>query len=55
VSSKTDYLLVGEAPGGTKYRKAQQLGIPMIDEAKLMQMIGRTSQGGEGKQLDLGL
>jgi DNA ligase (NAD+) len=61
VSSKTDYLLVGEAPGGTKYRKAQQLGVPMIDEAKLMQMIRRTSQGGEGKervetkQLDLGL
>jgi DNA ligase (NAD+) len=55
VSSKTDYLLVGEAPGGTKYRKAQQLGVPVIDEAKLMQMIGRTSQGGEGEQLDLGL
>jgi DNA ligase (NAD+) len=61
VSSKTDYLLVGEAPGGTKYRKAQQLGVPMIDEAKLMQMIRRTSQGSEGKegeaakQLDLGL
>jgi DNA ligase (NAD+) len=61
VSSKTDHLLVGEAPGGTKYRKAQQLGVPMIDEAKLMQMIRRTSQGdegkerGEAKQLDLGL
>jgi DNA ligase (NAD+) len=61
VSSKTDYLLVGEAPGGTKYRKAQQLGVPMIDEAKLMQMIRPTLQGGEGeegeeaKQLDLGL
>jgi DNA ligase (NAD+) len=49
VSSQTDYLLVGEAPGGTKYRKAQQLGMPMIDEGKLMQMI-QTSQGGEGKQ-----
>jgi len=58
VSARTDYLLVGEAPGGTKYRKAQQLGVPMIDEAKLMEMIGRTSQAGEGekaKQLDLGL
>ena len=61
VSSKTDYLLVGEALGGTKYRKAQQLGVPMIDEAKLMQMIRQTLQGGEGKegeeakQLDLGL
>jgi len=61
VSAKTDYLLVGEAPGGTKYRKAQQLGVPMIDEEELMRMIGRTSQGnvtreqGEAKQLDLGL
>jgi DNA ligase (NAD+) len=55
VSSKTDYMLVGEAPGGTKYRKAQQFGVPMIDEAKLMQMIRRTLQGDEGKQLDLGL
>jgi len=58
VSSRTDYLLAGEAPGGTKYRKAQQLGVPMIDEAELMQMIGRTSQAGGGKgkearQLDL--
>jgi DNA ligase (NAD+) len=55
VSSKTDYLVVGEAPGGTKYRKAQQLGVPMIDEAKLMQMIGQTSQAGAGRQLELRL
>ena len=61
VSSKTGYLLVGEAPGGTKYRKAQQLGVPVIDEEELMRMIGRISQKGEdrgrgeAKQLDLGL
>jgi len=35
VSRKTDYLVVGEAPGGTKYRKAQQLGVPMVDEGQL--------------------
>ncbi|MBC7250846.1 MAG: NAD-dependent DNA ligase LigA [Anaerolineae bacterium] len=40
VSSKTDYLVVGESPGGTKYRKAQQLGVPMIDEAQLRAMVG---------------
>nr|HID12651.1 NAD-dependent DNA ligase LigA [Anaerolineae bacterium] len=40
VSRKTDYLVVGEAPGGTKYRKAQQLGVPMLDEARLLGMIG---------------
>jgi len=41
VTSKTDYLVVGEAPGGTKYRKAQQLDVPMIDEARLLEMIGQ--------------
>jgi DNA ligase (NAD+) len=40
VSGRTDYLLVGEAPGGTKYNKARELGVPMIGEAELMEMIG---------------
>jgi DNA ligase (NAD+) len=39
VSRKTDYLLVGESPGGSKYRKAQQLDVPMLDEVHLMEMI----------------
>jgi DNA ligase (NAD+) len=39
VSRKTDYLLVGESPGGSKYRKAQQLDVPMLDEARLLEMI----------------
>jgi DNA ligase (NAD+) len=39
VSRKTDYLLVGEAPGATKYNKARGLGVPMIGEADLLQMI----------------
>jgi DNA ligase (NAD+) len=42
VSSRTDYLVVGESPGGTKYRKAQQLDVPMIDESKLRAMIGES-------------
>ena len=41
VSSKTDYLVVGGAPGGTKYRKAQQLEVPMIDETRLLRMTGQ--------------
>jgi len=41
VSRKTDYLLAGEVPGGTKYRKAQQLEVPVIDEARLLEMIGQ--------------
>jgi DNA ligase (NAD+) len=39
VSGKTDYLLVGEAPGGTKYNKARELGVPMIGEAELLGML----------------
>jgi len=39
VSKKTDYLLVGENPGSSKYNKARSLGVPMIDEAQLRQMI----------------
>jgi len=41
VSRKTDYLVVGRDPGGTKYRRAQELGVPMIDEARLMEMVAR--------------
>jgi len=38
VSKKTDYLLLGENPG-SKYAKAQELGIPIIDEARLREML----------------
>ncbi len=39
VSRRTDYLVVGENPGGSKFRKAQQLGTPMIDEAQLYALV----------------
>ena len=39
VSSRTDYLLVGEAPGATKYNRARELGVPMIGEEELLRMI----------------
>ncbi len=39
VSGRTDYLLVGEAPGGAKYNKARELGVPMIGEAELLGML----------------
>jgi DNA ligase (NAD+) len=39
VSGKTDYLLCGEK-AGSKLTKAQQLGVPVIDEATLIEMIG---------------
>jgi DNA ligase (NAD+) len=38
VSGKTSYLLVGESPG-SKLRKAERLGIPVINEAMLQNMI----------------
>jgi DNA ligase (NAD+) len=43
VSSKTDYLLCGEK-AGSKLTKAQQLGVPVIDEAALRTLIGAGEQ-----------
>lgn len=40
VSGNTDYLVAGESPGGSKFRKAQQLETPIIDEAQLQTLIG---------------
>ncbi|MCP4542061.1 MAG: NAD-dependent DNA ligase LigA [Chloroflexi bacterium] len=41
VSRKTDYLVAGESPGGSKYRKAQQLETSVIGEAQLQEIIGQ--------------
>lgn len=41
VSRNTDYLLVGENPGGTKYNQAKELGVPMVDEEGLRLMVER--------------
>ena len=39
VSRQTSYLVVGDAPGTSKLSKAQQLGVPIIDETQLRQMV----------------
>ena len=39
VSKKTDYLLAGEA-SGSKYAKAEKLGVPILDEAAFRELLG---------------
>ena len=40
VSGKTSYLLAGEKPGPEKIKKAESLGVEIIDEQKFREMIG---------------
>lgn len=40
VSKKTDYLITNEASGSSKYKKAIDLGIPVITEDEFLSMIG---------------
>jgi DNA ligase (NAD+) len=40
VSGKTDYVVAGADPGGTKYSKAEELGTEIIDEERLLELIG---------------
>jgi DNA ligase (NAD+) len=47
VSKKTSYVVVG-ASAGSKLQKAEKLGIPLLDEATLMRLIGRADSGNDG-------
>ncbi|MCA1831930.1 MAG: NAD-dependent DNA ligase LigA [Actinomycetota bacterium] len=40
VSKKTDYVVVGDSPG-SKYDKAVQLGVTILDEAAFLKLLGR--------------
>ena len=40
VSKKTSYLIVGENPG-SKYDKAVELGVPILDEAAFVKLLGK--------------
>ncbi|MGH9277330.1 MAG: NAD-dependent DNA ligase LigA [Acidimicrobiales bacterium] len=46
VSKKTDYLVAGAEPGGAKYTKAEQLGVPIIDEAAFLRLLETGEPGG---------
>jgi DNA ligase (NAD+) len=50
VSKKTSFVIVGESPG-TKYDKALQLGVPVLDEAAFVTLL---EQGPEAAQAQLG-
>jgi DNA ligase (NAD+) len=39
VSKKTDYVVAGEDPGASKFKKAQELGTPLLDEAGLVELL----------------
>jgi DNA ligase (NAD+) len=39
VSKKTDYVVIGEGPGAAKLSKAQELGIPILDEAAFARLL----------------
>ncbi len=44
VSSKTDYLVVGESPG-SKLQKAKELGVEILDEDSFLKMLGGEGHG----------
>jgi DNA ligase (NAD+) len=41
VSKNTDYLVVGESPGGTKMRAAEKHGTRIIDQTEFLKIVGK--------------
>jgi len=39
VSKKTDYVVIGEGPGAAKVNKANELGVPTLDEAAFLRLL----------------
>jgi len=44
VSKKTSFLVAGEDPGASKFDKAQELGTKVIDEERLLELLGDATE-----------
>jgi len=49
VSSKTDYLIVGDKPSKSKIEKAKKLGVKIITEDEFLEMLGYAEETKESK------
>ena len=54
VSTKTDYVLVGEKPG-SKYRKALDLGVAIMDEDTFISLLEKVKKKDMPKNSQLGM
>lgn len=52
ISKRTTYLLAGEKPGPEKIRKAESLGVEMIDESAFLSMIGHDEVKAEQEETE---
>lgn len=47
ISGKTSFILAGDNMGPSKLQKAERLGVPLVDEATFLEMIGETNAESE--------
>ena len=47
ISGKTSFILAGENMGPSKLQKAEKLGVPLVDEATFLEMIGEANSESE--------
>ena len=47
ISGKTSFILAGENMGPSKLQKAEKLGVPLVDEAMFLEMIGEANAESE--------